>query len=301
MKYTESILQNWTKPLSDTEEQRVENTVNMVRTALSTNETLKTMDFDVFAQGSYANNTNVRSDSDVDVCVMLKNPFHIKIPDNKTASDYGFIIIPYSFPEFRQLVKNAIVNKFGRGSIKDGNKSIKIRENTYHVNADIVPAFQLRNYKYLNSSNPDVYKEGIWFQANDGNEVENYPRIHISNGNEKNSKTNHYYKKLVRIMKHIKNNMVDDKATDGDKISSFLVESMVWNIPVDYFTYYNTWEETIRLAIRFLYNGFEQKQYTKWREVSGMLYLFSDDRKWTAVDARQWLLDAWFYLGFNGD
>lgn len=297
MKYSESTLQSWTAPLSSTEEQRAENTIKMVRSAVDANDELKRLDYEVFIQGSFANNTNVRSDSDVDVCVMLKSTFYSDYPKGKTRDDYGFGIGTMEFQEYRDLVKQALIDKFGSKYVTDGNKSLKIRENTYHVQADVVPTFQHRNYSYLNSSDRDRFIEGTRFYSKDGKAVTNYPKVHKQNGTDKNNNTNYEYKKLVRIMKHIKNDMVDDHETDGDKITSFLVECLVWNIPNSTITGYNTWTETVRQAIIYLYGAIKNGGHAEWGEVSEMLYLFRG-RKWTDQDVKQWLVDAWNYLGY---
>ena len=297
MRYTEETLQSWTTPLSRTEEQRAENTINMITTAINESDDLKQMDIEVFVQGSFANNTNVRSDSDVDVCVMLKDTFHTEYPDGKKREDYGFTASDLSFQRYREMVKKALEAKFKTESVIDGNKSLKINENTYHVQADVVPAFQLRNYYYHKSTDPNKYVEGTWFVSKKGEEVSNYPKVHIRNGIDKNNRTNCQYKQLVRIMKRIKNNMVDDKVTDGDKITSFLVECLVYIIPDRIITGYSTWTETVKQAIIYLYNEINEGRHQKWTEVSGMLYLFRG-RKWTDDDAKQWLKDAWNYLGY---
>ena len=41
MKYSEQTLQNWTAPLSQTEEQRAENTIKMIRSAINSCDELK--------------------------------------------------------------------------------------------------------------------------------------------------------------------------------------------------------------------------------------------------------------------
>lgn len=297
MRYTEETLQSWTTPLSGTEEQRAENTINMITTAINESDDLKQMDIEVFVQGSFANNTNVRSDSDVDVCVMLKDTFHTEYPDGKKREDYGFTASDLSFQRYREMVKKALEAKFKTESAIDGNKSLKINENTYRVQADVVPAFQLRNYYYHKSTDPNKYVEGTWFVSKKGEEVSNYPKVHIRNGIDKNNRTNRQYKQLVRIMKRIKNNMVDDKVTDGDKITSFLVECLVYIIPDRIITGYSTWTETVKQAIIYLYNEINEGRHQKWTEVSGTLYLFRG-RKWTDYDAKQWLKDAWNYLGY---
>ena len=298
MKYSEQTLQKWTAPLSQTEEQRANNAIKMIKTAINENENLKSMEIEVFTQGSYANNTNVRTESDVDVCVMLKDIFHGKYPEGKKMEDYGFDAADMTFRQYRDLIKKALQDKFQADYVYDGNKSLKINENTYHVQADVVPAFQLRNYFYWGSTDPNKYIEGMWFVAKDGKEVSNYPKRHIQNGINKNNATNYKYKKLVRIMKHIKNNMVEGKRADKNKITSFLVECLVYQIPNNIITSCSTWTETVRQAIIFLYNEIDEGRHKEWCEVSDMLYLFRG-RKWTDLDAKQWLYDAWNYLEYG--
>lgn len=297
MKYSEQQLKSWTSPLSQSEEQRAENTIRMIKAAMDANSQLRSLDYEVFVQGSYANNTNVRTDSDVDVCVMLKSTFYMDLPSGKTREDYNIGPGTMEFQQYRDLVKQALQDKFGRSFLTDGNKSLKVRENTYHVQADVVPAFQHRNYAYVNSKESWNYIEGTKFFAKDGREVTNYPKVHIQNGTAKNNRTNYRYKKLVRIMKHVKNEMVDAGKADGDKITSFLVECLVWNTPDRIITTYNSWTETVKQTIIYLYNAIKDGNHTEWGEVSEMLYLFRG-RKWTDQDAFQWLYDAWNYLGY---
>lgn len=297
MRCTEQQLQSWTSPLSQTEEQRAENTIKMIKAAIDANRELSSLDYEVFVQGSFANNTNVRSDSDVDVCVMLKSTFYYDLPRGKTRTDYNFGPGTMEFQRYRDLVKQALQEKFGWQVVTDGNKSLKVRENTYHVQADVVPAFQYRNYAYANSQVSWDYVEGTRFYAKDGREVTNYPKVHVKNGTAKNNRTNYRYKKLVRIMKHVKNEMVDAGRADGNTITSFLVECLVWNTPDSTITAFNTWTETVRETIIYLYNSIKDGKHNEWGEVSEMLYLFRG-RKWTDQDALQWLCDAWNYLGY---
>lgn len=76
MRYNEDQLKEMTKPSSDSEEQRMENATRMVREALANNGTIiKAGEYDIFPQGSYANNTNIRNDSDVDINVCYTGAF----------------------------------------------------------------------------------------------------------------------------------------------------------------------------------------------------------------------------------
>ena len=298
MKYSEQTLQSWKASLSDSERKRAKNTINMIRSAIISSDELKTMDIEIFLQGSFANNTNVRTESDVDVCVMLKDNFYVNILNGKKRDDYGFTLSDNTFDQYRRMIKDAIEATFNAQNIIDGNNSLKIHENTYHVNADVVPAFQLRNYYSCNSTDPNKFIEGIRFISKDGKIVSNFPKQHKTNGIKKNNDTNYRYKKLVRIMKHIKNNMVDDGNTDGDIITSFLIECLIYNVPNSTITRYSTWTETIRQVIYFLYGAIKNGNHTGWYEVSELLDLFKE-RKWTDQDVLRWLYDAWNYLGYG--
>lgn len=299
MKYTKDILQSWTSPLSQTEEQRVKNTVLMIKNAVTSYDKLSDCTMEIFAQGSYANNTNVRQNSDVDICVMLTSTFFCNYVDGKTDKDYGYTAGSITYPDYKSYIIEALKAKFGGDTVTVGNKCINIKANSYHVNADVVPAFQYRDFNIISSTDPAKYIEGIMFFAKDGTAVTNYPKDHICNGKQKNNSTNYEYKKLVRIMKHIRNDMVDDGKIDGVKITSFLIECLVWNVPNDTITGNNTWEDTVQNTIAYLWKAVKDENHQKWGEVSERLYLFHSGRKWTAVETKDFLYEMYNYLEFK--
>ena len=63
----------WQKPTSDTEEAKIESATREIKKALDKCGWLENNPYRIIAQGSYRNNTNVRNDSDVDLCVCLEN------------------------------------------------------------------------------------------------------------------------------------------------------------------------------------------------------------------------------------
>lgn len=299
-RFSEATFNSWKRPASETEEARISNAISMVKDAINSSDILKHKDIDVFVQGSYANNTNVRAESDVDVCVMLKDTFYSDKPKGLTSEDYGFLPGTNNFDTFRKDVAKAIEDKYGKDNIQDGNKSIKILPNSYRVETDAVPSFQLRNYYYGNSKNPDVFKEGVKFYAQDNTEVKNYPKIHIENGKVKNARTQRRFKRLVRIMKRIRYKMIDDGIPVNDGISSFLIECLLWNVPDSYFNNYDTWTERIREVIIYLYGKTKtESECSEWCEVSEMLYLFRGNRKWNVKMVNEFLVQMWNYLEFK--
>ena len=164
------------------------------------------------------------------------------------------------------------------------------------MEADAIVAFMFKDYKSVEHTGASEYIEGIRFYARDGSEVTNYPKDHIRNGIDKNNHTNYDYKKLVRIFKQIRNVMVDEGKINGDKISSFLVECLIWNVPDATITSYSTWTERVKQAIVFIYSAIDDENHSDWGEVSERLYLFYKGRKWTGSDAKDFMHKAWDYL-----
>lgn len=298
MKYTEQQLINWTAPLSDTENEHAKQTIRMIKSAIDTAESLTGIDVEVFLQGSYANNTNVRNNSDVDVCVMCASTFFSAYPDGMDRDSYGFSEGSVSFHDYKKYVLDALRTKFGRDTISVGNKSIKIKSNTYHVDADVVPAFMYRDYMRLDSKDPARFSEGIKLYAEDGKEVINFPKIHLSNGIAKNNATNHRYKNLVRIVKHIRNNMVDEKIINGDIISSFLVECLVWKFSNNHLNNFSNYTNLLQKFISVEYSQMERGEHKECGEVSECQYLFRG-HKWTDEDAKDFLLKMWSYCKYE--
>lgn len=300
-RFSEEQLKNWYKPVSDTENEKINHAIAMIKSAIKNSEDFNSLTYDIFVQGSYGNTTNVKLNSDVDVNIMLTSTFFSCYPDGKNEDDYGFVPGTISYLEYKNRVVKALQKQFGIENVKLGNKSIKIASNSYRVNADCVVSMQYRNYKITNSINPNKYVEGIKYYAKDGTEVINYPREHIKNGTSKNVETNYKYKKLVRIFKHVRNEMCDDAIISKDKITSFLVECLVWNVPNKTITGFSTWNETVKQSIIYLYKTIKNDGCSQWKEVSELIYLFHLERKWSKFDVEDFLLKIWVYMGYEDE
>lgn len=290
--YSEETLCSYCSAVSDTEQARIENAKSMIKSAINDSSEFQGLEYEIFEQGSYANNTNIKVESDIDICVMLTSTFFCNYPDGKTNSDYEHTSGTITYNDYKQRVVRALNKKFVN-DIKIGNKSINIRSNSYRVNADVVIAFQYRDYKRLDSNNKDVYTEGIKFISSNNDIIVNYPKEHIKNGISKNKLTGLKYKKLVKIFKTIKGDITND-----DKISSFLIEALIWNTPNNVFNYTN-WSEITQETIRWLYWEINNNKCSAWGEVSECLYLFNNNRKWTQEDAKDFLLKMWHHMEYK--
>ena len=142
----EDKFQSWAKPPSETEQEKCDNAERAVRKAINASSALENRSIRVFPQGSYHHRTNVRWDSDVDICVLCTDTFFFDLPNGMAREDFDFDPATYSYPQYKNEVENALVSYFGRGSVRRGNKAFDIHENTYRVDADVVACFEHRRY-----------------------------------------------------------------------------------------------------------------------------------------------------------
>ncbi len=293
-KFTEEILNNWRYPASDTEETKLANAEKMVKEAIANSDELKSKSTEIFGQGSYSNDTNVKINSDIDINVCLKDTLFIHIPEGKKQEDFGYSDSDYKFSEYKDAVERALIKKFSRKDVVRNDKCITVLANSYRVEADVVPTF-----KYNRHDDNGGKAIGTKFITDEGCQVINYPLQHIENGKTKNSQTQRRFKRLTRIFKRLRYKMIDDKISVNENITSFLIECLLWNVPNKIFNDYETWTERLEQSIIFLYNNTkEDKDCKEWGEVSELLYLFNSNRKWSREDVNAFLFQTWKYLEF---
>lgn len=295
----ESIFRSWSKPSSVTEKQKSDNAEKMIKNAISSDPILSNMDIQVFAQGSYRNNTNVRQNSDVDICVRLMSSFFYQLPDPPNNPNY-FNINPsnYTYNDFKNNLENALINKFGKKGVTRGNKAFDIHENSYRVDADVVACFEHRRY-ILKPDGSYYYLSGIELCPDKGGSIINWPHQHYENGVNKNKNTGGRFKLITRVLKRLRYEMVDEGIKAAEVIPSFLIECLSWNAPNNSFGYDN-YEDDVRDVLAHLFNNtMEDEQCQDWGEVSELKYLFSSAQPWTRKQAHNFLDAAWDYIGFE--
>ncbi len=296
-KYTEQQFTNWTKPPSDSEQTKLENSERMVRDAISSDEKLKKKSTETFGQGSYANNTNVRLNSDIDINVRYTGGFYFNLPPETEEKDVGIDHLTsseYSYDEFKNDVENALVNKFGRSEVVRNDKCITIKENSYRIETDVVPTWNFRRY-----SKDGSYVLGAKFKSDKGTWITNFPKQHISNGIDKNTNTYRRFKRLTRLHRKLRYKMIDDGENISDNITSFLLECLVWNVPNRIMNDYDNWTDRLRESIIYIHEKTKKDEDCKdWGEVSELFYLFHSGRKWSRTDVNSYMVLLWNYLEF---
>lgn len=291
----EDSLKSWAKAPGVTEQTTCDNAVTAVRKAIGASAALSKHNINVFAQGSYRNRTNVREDSDVDVCVLCTDTLMSDFPEGMQASDFGLTSpADYGYSAFKNDVGSALTTYFKNGRVTRGNKAFDIRENTYRIAADAVPCFEHRRYR----------KDGTWitgtaFLPDSGTRIVNWPEQNYDNGVAKNKASGGRFKDVVRILKRLRYRMIDDKIAAATPAASFLIECLVWNAPN--FAFGNdTYTADVREALVHLFNNtIKFEDCREWGEVNELKYLFQGTHPWTLGQAHAFLSAAWDYLGYK--
>lgn len=301
-KTREDIFAEWSKPPGKTEQERCENAVKAIRNAVAKSEKLNRRDLLVFPQGSYRNRVNVKRESDVDVGVVMFDTFSADYPEGKTRADYNNLPATYPYAEFKNDLEAALVAHFGRDAVRRGNKAFDIRENSYHVEADVVPFIEYRRY-----FPGGLQRRGVALYPDRGRRVLNYPerlrpdwphdRLHYENGVTKNQATGRAYKGVVRILKNLRNRMADAGRSSAEPIPGFLLECMAWNVSDRAFAG-ATWDDRVQAVLANLWTQTKPDgEGGGWFEVNAIKYLFHSSQPWTREQAHRFIDDAWTYVG----
>lgn len=298
MKFTEEQLERFAAPISQSESEKCKNAIRMVSDAMKlvgytdNGKEIRTFEADTYSfaldlsaksgakkivllvQGSYANKTNIPSQSDVDVAVILESTFIPEYRAGVSGKDYGFSKGTYTAKELKDEVERALNAKFGYSGVERRDKSIKVFGNTYRVDADVVPAYRYRDYSKDYSFDEDNYIGGIEIRPDSGGSIINFPEQHIKMGIAKNKTTDYKFKRCVRIVKNMREKMKENGIWVSDKISSFGLESLLWNVDVSVYKKFSSLRFVFDEVVQFLYDN--TNEFHSYVEANGIKPLFVD-------------------------
>ena len=280
-------------PISQSEDEKCKNAIRMVRDAmknlnytddgndirsyvsetysyaLDLRQKYTNKKITLLVQGSYANKTNIPTESDVDVAVILESTFVPLYREGVSGLDYNFSDGTFSVFELKDEVQKALNQHFGYQGVERHDKSIKVIGNTYRVDADVVPAYRFRDYSNDYRFDEKNYVGGIEIRPDSGGKIINFPEQHIKLGVAKNKITKFLFKKCVRIIKSMREDMERHGYIISPKISSFGLESLLWNVDVSAYTKYSSiLRYTFDEVITFLKNDFSN--FNSYTEVNGI-------------------------------
>jgi hypothetical protein len=202
----------------------------------------------------------------------------------------------YTYATFKNELEEALVARFGRPSVTRGSKAFDIKANSYRVEADVSAFFEHRRYtsstRYISGVEmiPDDFKPP---------RIRNWPEQHYANGVNKNDASQRRFKRVVRILKSLSNEMAANGIESAKKAPSFLIECLVWNTPNEHLMQ-SSYVSTVRATLAHLFNKtLNDAPCSEWGEVSELKYLFRSSQPWTRASAHQFLSDAWDYVGYK--
>lgn len=284
----ESTLRDWAKPMNEHQEERAQRTADEIRSALDNYELLPNSTFQTFPQGSKRNNTDVPGDSDVDIGVVALEDitdrrsaalasFSVgRTARVKTASNVELGLAPESgrtfrTAQFKNAVHAALADHFGAANVSRGAKCVKVRSSRLTLPADVVPCFPYRLY-----DGPDAYQEGVRIFPDSGSSIVNFPEQHYRNGVVKNTANSRRFKRMVRCLKRMENELLERELI-AEAVPSFLMECLLYRVPTNLFDgedYADTFVQSVQSAWYYTY---DPDRCAGWREINDLKPLFKAD------------------------
>lgn len=236
MAIPESQFDTWSKQDSVAQSRDTYSTVKRVLDDGASPYYLKS--FESFLQGSYANDTNVYRDSDVDVVMRLDSAWYHDAPllprDQYQAFERAYPgTADYGLPEFKAQVSEWLKHKFNGVTI--GSKAIFIPGSGARRDCDVLVCARFKYYYRFTSVYDENYAEGICFFLKDGTRIVNFPKQHSDNCTAKHKATSQWFKPAVRIYKNMRNYLVDSNMLRDGTAPSYFIEGMLWNVSADKF------------------------------------------------------------------
>jgi hypothetical protein len=301
----EATLRAWVKPPSDNEDAKRNETENEIKDALRASPVLKNVSYKVYAKGSYANNTNVRLDYDVDIAVECTDFYYYSKEgvgaDIRKAAAVEEAFKPYkggyTSEDFKRDVEQALVDYYGRSAVTRGNMAMRVREKKTTLPADVVPCFEYHYIYDVDAYGTPLYYQGTRIYKDKGGYIHNWPSQQYARGVEKNDVTGRRYKRMVRALKRLENELVKDGKIS--ELPSFLMECLVYNVPNLHFNQ-ASYVADMRAVLATIFNETLSKDKCEsWVEVNERKRLFYAAQAWTYQQAHELAGSAWDHMGFD--
>jgi predicted nucleotidyltransferase len=289
-------------PPSATEDEKRQRTEQQIKDALRKYEPLKGKDYVVYTKGSYANNTNVRLNYDVDIAVEYRGYFYSELCFDLAGQSDSVVGIystadPYTRGEFKKDVEAALRAAFGTSAVSSGHIAYRVREGKTTLPADVVPSWEFRRYDRIVNGTPLVH-EGTCVFPTGGSRKVNYPSRQLRNGNDKNSRTGKRYKRMVRALKRLQTRVVQQGAL-ANALPSYLIECLVYNVPDAGFNH-EAYLSDMQFVLATISNATKPGgNWESWEEVHGLHYLFTGTTSWTYQQAHGLADACWDHLGLG--
>lgn len=236
MAISEQQLETWSHQGSQVQSA---STYKMIRGVLEDpNSPYYQWSYRIFLQGSYGNDTNIYADSDVDIVICLTSVYYhdISLLGDEEKSRFEANRSPGSinFSDFKAHVLAWLKDNFGSG-VKAGKKAIYIPGNQSRRDADVLVCVVNKQFTSYPSIGDPIYREGICFWTSGRQKIVNYPKRHLDNCTTKNGATERRFKPSIRILKNMRNAMINQGYIKDGLAPSYFLEGMLSNVPDHHF------------------------------------------------------------------
>jgi len=204
---------------------------------------------------------------------------------------------PYTRDAFKADIKKALENAFGATAVSTGKIAYRVREKKTTLPADVVPCWDYMRYDRIDDGVP-IFHNGSCLFPTGGSRTVNYPAQQKANGNDKNSRTNKRYKRMVRALKKLQTLLVDEGVLSAE-LPSYLIECLVYNVPPGAFGH-DAYLSDMRDVLAAIFNStLESGNWNDWEEVNGLNYLYRGKPGWTHEQVHALAGAAWNKLGLE--
>jgi hypothetical protein len=297
---------HWERPASVSEAGTIERADTLVSEVVAANSWLTGQGVAVRRQGSYHNNSNVRTEADIDLRVVhpsVKVEYAANVIDpagwDRIAYRPASLTLEQIFTGLRAHLVTNFRRRFGENNVVVGNKAIRIKGVTgSRAEIDVVPAVPLHFVRWNDGLSNFQTLEGVAILGRDGGWTGNFPEQHAANGIGKRARTAHRFKKVVRIFKRMRADMTD-RGLLRVKVPSFLVECLVHAVEDSYFLVDSDdrYDRVRRVALRMQAILLHRPTAANLHEINNLKWLFHDNQAWTYDDACTFVNAVVVHLG----
>lgn len=167
--------------------------------------------------------------------------------DERQRHSNEFSAAAYQYEDFKRDVLAWLKVKFG-SDVEQGKKAIRIPANNNRRDVDVLVCARHLQYGATRAH----FNDGIMFRTTDNQEIVNYPKQHLQNCTTKHQATSNRFKANVRILKNMRNRMIDIGFLKDGVAPSYFLEGMLSNVPNASFA--NSFQSTFESYMSWLNN-----------------------------------------------
>lgn len=284
MTISEAQLETWAQPLDTVKYLGAQ---ARVQGALAASPQLAGKQYEVFLHGSFRNGTVTEAERGADLVVQLNDSYYDNVTDLPLGHQKLFQAVgPTSaslalWSAFRASVIQALEAAVGHPVRTDG-RSVRLAGALGHPAVRVVIGYQYRRY-YTFTPRDQRYQEGVIFFTEDRRSIINHPKLHCEQLARKSAKTQHEFKRFVRIFKHLRRSLVESKQIPDGLAPSYRIEGLLFGVPDAVFM-----SGSLRTRLDAVVDVLRRSDASVMKTVSGMEPL-CEEGCWVVADAQRFI------------